>query len=228
MRKAIVNFANDVSWFKRGQERLAATIETHAPDCEKVFYDDFTVVGSPTHTESPYAFKVQALWNARQRGCDMGLYIDASGYLSKPLDAVWDIISREGFFVERLEDKHKLGIWCSDTCLANVGIDRETAMGIPALVSGVVGFDFKNPHACELLDQWLFFAKDGSSFQGAWVNDRQQVSADIRVLGHRHDQSVLSALVWKNKWPTVPFRTYVAYVNQDPIPETSCILLNPA
>lgn len=56
--------------------------------------------------------------------------------------------------------------------------------------------------ADRVFDCWFQAARAGTPFQGSHRNDRGQVSADPRVLGHRHDQIVLSAAVWREGCPT--------------------------
>jgi len=228
MRTVIVNFANEAGWYRRGQDRLKVLVGQHSPESDFLCYTTFEAVGAPPHDKIPYGFKVYALWNAMMHGYDMAIYCDASVYPIKSMEPVWNLIQKDGVFLEQLEPKHSLGAWSSDICLANLGIDREVAFGIPCLIAGCVGFDFTNQRARQLLSDWMQRANDGTSFQGAWVNDRQQVSSDLRVLGHRHDQSVLSGLVWQQKWPSHPFRTYIAYLNTMEMPETAVFNINPA
>jgi hypothetical protein len=228
MNRVIVNFADEAGWYRRGQQRLHKVLERFSPGDAKLFYQDYGSVGSPEHADVPYAFKPYCLWNAMVVNYDMAIYCDASVYPIKSMEPIWQLIERDGVFMEQLEAKHNLGVWSSDACLANLGIEREEAFNIPCLIAGCIGFNFKNTRALELLRQWLKLANDGQTFKGAWVNTANQVSADYRVLGHRHDQSALSGLVWRQKWPVHPFRTYIAYVNNEPQADTVIFNVNPA
>jgi hypothetical protein len=47
---------------------------------------------------------------------------------------------------------------------------------------------------------------------GAWINNFLQVSSDALVRGHRHDQSIASAIALKNGYEfTDPMQTFLAY-----------------
>ena len=58
----------------------------------------------------------------------------------------------------------------------------------------VMGFDVQNIVANNFLKQYTDAASDGISYMGDWTNQNLQVSYDMRVKGHRHDQSVASIL----------------------------------
>jgi hypothetical protein len=55
----------------------------------------------------------------------------------------------------------------------------------------VIMVDVSHGHTKNILNKWLEYAKDGISFQGAGGSNRPEYR------GHRHDQSVLSYLLWK-------------------------------
>jgi hypothetical protein len=77
-----------------------------------------------------------------------------------------------------------------------------------------MGFNIHNPTAKEFLDQYISASELGvsSPYNGDWSNNNLEVSNDMRVKGHRHDQSVASVLAEQMNIPIINAQsTFFAY-----------------
>ncbi len=85
----IINFATANGWYLDGQKRLKESVATFGemPDGLDVHFLGFnseTEIGSPSHTENPYAFKVYCFMKALELGYRKIIYCDSSLYATKP------------------------------------------------------------------------------------------------------------------------------------------------
>ena len=77
-------------------------------------------------------------------------------------------------------------------------------------MASTIGLDLRkyNYHSIAFLEQYFQLASDGVTFRGipldsphaiqkSWGNANQEMCADERVLGHRHDQTAASVISWK-------------------------------
>jgi len=133
---------------------------------------------------------------AESQGNNVLLWCDASVWFVKSPNAIFDKIEEQGCYVAEVVGDHKLGVWCSDNALDAVGFSRDDAMNIPVVYSGLYGYDLRSETGMILSSLMMKHSMDGS-FIGDWKNNQRQVSQDPRCHGHRHDQSVLSALVYR-------------------------------
>jgi hypothetical protein len=191
-RKAIINVANN-GWYPLGQLRLIDSLVKNGFNDEILRWtNDSYPIGSPSHRDIPYAFKIWAFEEAFNRGNDLVLWLDASMYAIRPLDLVFDEIEKEGHLI--FENTHCIGEWCSDRALDTLKITREESFAMPSQLGGIIGLSATNPRSMEFLKQWKQLAIDGVTFHGDWKNDHGQVSSDLRVRGHRHDQTAASVI----------------------------------
>ena len=196
----VVNVANG-EWYAAGQARMVASLRAHGYRGETLLWRDALPPGCPTHENTPYAFKVWAIQHARAQGFQRVAWLDSSIVAVNSLDRIARWLATQSVFVPAYSD-NMVGAWSSDAALQWLQIDREQALGIHCLETGTAFFDFSQATACRVFDVWHQAALAGTPFQGSHRNDRGQVSADPRVLGHRHDQIVLSAAVWREGLPT--------------------------
>jgi len=147
--------------------------------------------GCPKHSNNPYAFKPFVINKAREDGYDQVLWIDAACIVKKRLDPIWNILDKQGYYIQL--NGWQSGEWASDDCLRQMNVTRDEAMLMPHAMANVMGFDFTNPIAEKLFNTWHNHGKMGT-FNGDWKNDKQQCSQDPRCLGFRHDQTVISIL----------------------------------
>lgn len=156
---------------------------------------------SPPHSEVPYAFKAYAIQAAFERGYREVLWVDSSIVPIRPLEPLWKLIEQQGYwFSENLPQGQlnvapwNCGQWCADSALQPLGITREEAFQIPHVIGTAFGLNFNHQVARHFFEEFLRLAQERTTFQGPWRNDDLEASKDARVLGHRHDQTVLSVL----------------------------------
>jgi hypothetical protein len=190
MKHCIVNFSDYK--FKVGQDRLAKSLKDFDYKGDVIFFNYFEQVGSKTHLEVPYQFKVYAIEKARKMGYDIVLYCDASLYAIKDVMPVIYYIIEKGYLLEYCG--FRAGQFSTDLCLNEFGLTRDDAMNIKLYSAGFTGLNFKNELAIKFFEKWFHFAKEEITFKGDWNNNSKQCSQDDRCLGHRHDQTTASII----------------------------------
>lgn len=166
----IVNFATKE--YSRGQKRLSDSIPS---SYNKLMFSQYDTIGSPTHRESPYEFKVHAIRIAAEID-PVVLWVDASMYCVGDLSKIEKIILENGYFME--EAGHWVGSWCNDHTRKHFELTPDEAKvpgGYNMFSAGLLGLDFQDPKALQFFHMWSMSAKAGC-FSGSW-ND------------HRHDMT---------------------------------------
>jgi hypothetical protein len=111
-------------------------------------------------------------------------------------------MKENGYILFNNNYSQTMGQWSSDEALATNAISREEALLIPEIPCSVLGLDVQDPRAQQFLEQWHQIMSDGVTAKGtkdkirdwedyqsiAW-NRNNRISSDIRVKGHRHDQT---------------------------------------
>lgn len=214
MSRAIVTVATGAHYI-RGQERLTEWCAANGEDY--VNWRDRLPPGSPDHSHVPYAFKAFALQNAVEQGFTTLLWADSCIIPVKPLLQLWKRIEREGYWIgyggwTNYE-------WTADSAYADLFPDpwnitwslaRTVNREIPHVVATSFGLSVKHPTGRAILDEYLRLAKT-RAFCGPWINSNHAQHnatpndrlprvgpcgpADVR--GHRHDQTALSVIAWK-------------------------------
>ena len=185
MKKKIIVTAcsNDMKYIN-GQKRLADSFWLHHPieSCvDGIMFSSFqseSQLGSPSHKENPYAFKIYALEKMKDLGYDQVLWLDSSIVFVKHSKPIFDWIEDKGFFFE--EAGHWAGSWCNERTLEYFGINREEAMKMPMFSAGFTGLDFSKSKSVEFFQRWKQSMLDGQ-FLGDWSN-------------HRHDMTCASII----------------------------------
>ena len=180
----IVNFATKE--YSRGQKRLSDSIPS---SYNKLMFSQYDTIGSPTHQESPYEFKIHAIRKAAEID-PVVLWVDASMYCVGDLSKIEKIILENGYFME--EAGHWVGSWCNDHTkkFFNLQPDEyKVPGGYNMFSAGLLGLNFikdrknnpgkwlvdKHEIVKTFFDAWALSAKEGC-FKGSW-ND------------HRHDMT---------------------------------------
>jgi len=207
MKHCIVNFSN--SYFIKGQERLVQSLIDNHYQGDILTFNEYEEVGSKTHQEVPYQFKVYAIEKARQMGYDIVLYCDASLFAIKDVMPTINYIIENGHLMELCG--FSAGQYCSDTCLSELNVTRDEAFDIGLYSAGFTGLNFRNPTSLYFFEQWYFHAMREKAFIGDWNNNNKQCSDDERCLGHRHDQSVSSILAHKLRMTKIN-PTFMQYI----------------
>jgi hypothetical protein len=183
--------------------------------------------GCPTHQESHYHFKTFAMLEAAAANPDILIWLDAPLQAIRSLDPLIEAIDRDGYYL--CKSGNMVGDWSSDFCLTTMGLSREEAWKIPEINAGVIGLKLPGGWSASFLNQWHRYAEAGC-FHADWMNDLCQVSADNRVQGHRHDQTVASILAHRLGMTTLhdvgpnDFYAYAFLDGHQPGPST--ILVN--
>lgn len=187
-------------WYPRGIARLRQSLIKTGFTQDAWLFDTYPE-GCPRHDQAPYAFKYSLVRDAMNQGYKNVLWVDSSVWAHRPIAPIFDAIQRNGCFF--MQDGWNVGQWCSDAALPLLKIDREAAFGIPLLWSCSFGLNLDWEKSRDFLIQMMDLASAGA-FAGSWTNKRSEVSEDVRVMGHRHDQTCASVVVDRLKMPTIP------------------------
>lgn len=150
---------------------------------------------SPKHTECPYGFKIYAIEEAVRRGAKTILWMDSSAVVLKPLDPLWDLIERQGYWFSRNYDWNN-GQFTSDEALAIMRMQRVEAFHVPQVTAACFGLDMGNPDARTFLNCWKALAALGA-FKGDRGNVTGHVADPTKYQGHRNDQSCASYVAYR-------------------------------
>lgn len=175
-RVAIVNLiTHGIPRYKTGQDRLSESLTKFKRDDMDVYlFEGEESVGSPLHTENPYAFKLYAIEKMRSLGYRKIIWLDASIVAVMDFASFMNRLNREGTFFE--DSGWKVGEWCNDETLKMFEITREQAMVMPMFSAGMVAFDFGYVMAREFFARWWNSMNDGA-FKGSWDNHRHDMTA---------------------------------------------------
>jgi hypothetical protein len=174
-------------------ERLNTSLNNVGYAGGRLIYSGRLPEGSPTHQETPYAFKIYAIEQALRLGYKQVLWLDSSLYPIRPLDDIQKYINDNGWFMFRTG--YNLAQSVNDRTLEYARITRDEAETVTEYASGCVGLNFELPEAKELFNKWKQYMIDGQ-FKGSRSHDNQ--SDDLRFLFHRQDQSCLSLSMYTN------------------------------
>lgn len=164
--------------------------------------------GVPTHTEKPYAFKYYAINELRKAGHKNVLWVDSSIWAQHNPEPIFKLIQTDGYFL--LNGGWSNGQWSSDKQLQAFNYTREEAFLIKHCIGGFFGLNFATETGNKILDEMM---ENIDLFPGAWDNKKKEISQDERVLGTRHDQTVLSFIAHKNKLTLHDCRGEIDYLD---------------
>jgi len=181
---AFVSFSTG-SYIQTEQGFMRSVVKNQ-PDIPLFSLHDFTVIGSPTHKQDPYAFKIYAIEYVRNQGYDIVIWCDSPSRLVKRIDNWIPEIERVGVYLQK--DGWSNGQWANDKALEYFGKTRDEAMNISSVYACIMAFDFRHSVTSQFINQWKECCKAGL-FRGLWNNNDKTESQDERCLGHRHDQT---------------------------------------
>lgn len=202
MSKAVVSFADGTGTYIKALARLELSLKQVGFDGTFKGINDYGHIHSPHHKGPdtdlgpaiPYAFKAFSIEKAMEDGHRYILWCDSVVYATKTLDPIFRHIAEHGYlFFDNIG--FSIGDYTSDACLKKFNMSREAAFNSKMIMACVMGFDVEHPQAALFLSHYIAAASDGISYPGSWSNENCQVSMDMRVKGHRHDQSVASILI---------------------------------
>lgn len=196
--KTVVSFADGVGNYAKALMRLELSLKQVGFDGRFKGINDYGHIESPLHKGHancvPYAFKAYSIKKAIEEGASLLLWCDSVVYATKSIQPIFDHIEKNGYlFFDNIG--YSIGDHTSDACLNHFGMTREESFNSKMIMACMMGFNLNDPTAREFLDKYISAASDGVSYHGDWHNNNLQVSNDMRVKGHRHDQSVASILI---------------------------------
>jgi hypothetical protein len=153
-------------------------------------------VGSPPHSEVPYAFKAYALKDAADRGNSLLLWADASILPIASVGPLFERIYGDGYWISR--NGWSNFEWTADSAYADLGITPDENRDVPHVVATAFGINVLHSTGRAILNEYVRLAKT-RAFIGPWRNCAETPCGGEGVLGHRHDQSSLSVIAWKLK-----------------------------
>lgn len=167
------------------EEPLVKSIQSHGYDV--LVFKSCEEIGSPSHQESPYAFKYYSILEAHRRGYQIVIWCDSCLTMLRTVFPWVQSIQEHGVYLQH-DVSWSCGMWANDKALDYFNVSRDDAMNIPSVYACVMGFDFKHPMTSKFLARWKD-ALDAGCFRGNWTNKSNTESQDPRCRGHRHDQT---------------------------------------
>jgi hypothetical protein len=165
----IVNFSTRE--YKAGQQRLSASLGKWP----YLMFSNYEEIGSPSHSESPYEFKIHAIEKAFEKD-DIVLWCDSSLWLVGDLSKIENIIKQDGYFME--EAGHWVGSWTNQHTRKYFNLTDEEAKvpgGFNMFSAGFLGLNLKSEIAMKFLYEWKQSALAGC-FSGSWENHRHDMT----------------------------------------------------
>lgn len=190
----IINVATSGAWYERGSQRLAESLAPVNYMGEIKIWSGMYPEGCPPHSEIPYGFKPHAFKWAKEAGMKKVIWMDSSVWAQKDIQPIFDIIEKQGYMI--LRNGWTTGNWSTDEQLSAYNLTREEAFSVPHAMANVIGINFDSYIGNLIFEEYF---NNQHLFKGAWKNENGEVSADKRVLGSRHDQTILSLIVHKYK-----------------------------
>lgn len=177
-------------WYHRGVARLERSLIHHGWGGDQRLWMGSYPDGCPSHKENPYAFKLAAIEEARNRGHDTILWIDASGWaIANPLPILQQIEVQGHYF---WTSGFNVAQWTNDRTLNFHGATREKARQWTMIYACVIGLDFRHPRTVDFFEKWKEAMKAGV-FRGSWKREEGDTEHE-EFQGHRHDQSSASII----------------------------------
>ncbi len=154
----------------------------------------------------PYKFKYDLIKQARKDGYTKVMWLDSSIRIAS--DDLIFLFPESGVIAfDNLG--HPLLKYISDKACANLNIGEQQLKGIPQTWGGALAFDFSKDKACEVFEEICKHSVNGSF----------ETSGSRRpgFVAHRHDQAVVSCILWKHKIKLLPYGEIVSAVHaQEP------------
>lgn len=206
-KTVIINFANNVGRYVQMQQRLLKSLEKVNYTGDVMFFNhEENIDGKcPYHKSDdpklhaagrvvPYGFKAWAIKKAIEKGYENIIWMDAAVYPTKNINEFIQYIEDNGYiFFDNIG--FSIGDYTSDSCLDKFNMSRGEAFDSKMIMACLMGFNINSELAMEFINKYFEAANDGVSYIGSWHNVNGEVSSDMRVKGHRHDQSVASIII---------------------------------
>lgn len=204
MKRAVVTVATGP--YVKGARRLIGRLSEYGENM--MGWLDYLPKQSPSHRESPYAFKATALREAAEQ-YEVLLWCDACIWPAQKLDRLWEKIERDGCWIH--DNGFRNSEWTADSALAALfpteppETARQMNRTIPHVVATAFGLSTAHPRGRAILREYLRLATETAAFRGPWTNGPRSEDGrtapcgdPAEVRGHRHDQTALSVIAWRN------------------------------
>lgn len=143
----------------------------------------------PPHSTHPYAFKAYCIQNALERGYKKIGWLDCSVVALHSIDILFELANYTGLITFDNQGCCE-NTWTSDDCFQQMGINPADATYFQ-IDAAMLFWDFNKEKAVQIFEEYMKYCNDGISLKGVSGSKRPEFNA------HRHDQSILSALVRK-------------------------------
>lgn len=154
-------------------------------------------------SDVPYQFKTFAIQEVIEQGYEQVLWMDSTAFVCRDLVGAFEFLDAVRLIMPDNPGCPE-ATWTSDDCLEKVGCSIERARQFFEIMACVMMFDFTYDQANTIFNEYLLYSLDGVSFQGVSGSTRPDFKA------HRHDQSVISAILDKYAIPHIPYG-FLAY-----------------
>jgi hypothetical protein len=223
MKRCVVSFADKAGSYQKKMLRLEQSLKGNF-DGDFLGFTSYDQISCEPHSVIPYKFKPYAIDKAIGMGYELILWADSPIYAKQNIQPVFDHIRDRGYlFFDNIG--FSLGDYCNDKTLSYFNITREESWKIKMIMACCMGFNVHDLRAKEFFENYIVYAN--SLFPGEWNNDDLTESQDRRVKGHRHDQSVASAIIEAMKMDILKgqdtFFAYESHRQVMPIADSVCL-----
>lgn len=149
-----------------------------------------------TNKDVPYQFKLAMIDRARQNGYKRIVWADSTIQVVKDFNPLLDASESGVVAFDNLG--YPLQNWISDKACEKMGVNMSELPNIPQIMACCILFDFEKQMANEVFNEWLGCSLDGVCFQ-------ENGSIREGFKAHRHDQSILSFLLYKRGISFLPY-----------------------
>jgi hypothetical protein len=162
-------------WYPRGAQRLKSSLAKF-PIKVQIWINEYPP-GSPTHAQSPYAFKYWAIKWAKEQGYKYVFWADCSCWFIRNPIRLFQLIAQRGYLFPCHEHCQLVNNWTNSECFKILGVSRKTTERKCLFTAGIFGLDVEKQET--FLNVMIAHTFDGS-FRGEWRGPEK----------HRHDMSV--------------------------------------
>lgn len=218
-KKCVVSFADGTGSYQKKMLRLEQSLKGNF-DGDFLGFTSYDQIVCEPHSVIPYKFKPYAIQKAIDLGYELILWADSPVYAKHSIEPMFDHIDKHGYlFFDNIG--FSLGDYTNDNTLDYFEITREESWKVKMIMACVMGITKRATFFKE------YISVADSLYLGEWDNDDLTESQDRRVKGHRHDQSVMSAILYKKGLEILKGQdTFFAYEEHRkvmPIAETVCL-----
>lgn len=222
-KKCVVSFADGTGSYQKKMLRLEQSLNGNF-DGDFFGFKSYELIGCEPHSVIPYKFKPYAIQKAIDLGYEQILWVDSPVYAKQSIEPVFDHIAKHGYlFFDNIG--FSLGDYTNDKTIEHFKINRDESWKVKMIMACVMGFDFTKTPVQDIFKQYLSVANE--LYPGEWDNGDLTESQDRRVKGHRHDQSVMSAILYKEGFEVLKGQdTFFAYEEHRkvmPIADSVCL-----